>query len=88
MEADEWILAPTTSLYFAVRRHSMSAETAAVKGRWRRGTGAHGALDEALPTLRLSSYEDVKRVVEGLMLLGTRKVKDPWLLAYVSLSLL
>ncbi|KAL8435323.1 hypothetical protein ACSSS7_002576 [Eimeria intestinalis] len=83
MQPEEWILAPTTSLYFAVRKHLAAAEAPPEKRRpWRRGNGAHQKLNEAQPTLRLDSYEEVKRVVEGLLQLGTNKVDNAWLRAY------
>ncbi|KAL8443547.1 hypothetical protein Emed_006761 [Eimeria media] len=83
MQPEEWILAPTTSLYFAVRKNLAAAESPPEKRRpWRRGNGAHQKLNEAQPTLRLDSYEEVKRVVEGLLQLGTNKVDNAWLRAY------
>ncbi|KAL8269859.1 hypothetical protein Esti_006219 [Eimeria stiedai] len=83
MQPEEWILAPTTALYFAVRKHLAAVEAPPEKRRpWRRGKGAHQKLDEAQPTLRLDSYEEVKRVVEGILQLGTKKVDNAWLRAY------
>lgn len=84
MQPDEWILAPTASLYFAVRKHSASTEILPERRRaWRRGARDHEKMDDAHPTLRLDSYEEVKHVVEGILQLGTKNVESPWLRAYV-----
>lgn len=84
MQPDEWIMTPTSSLYFAVRKQSAAAEVAPEKRRlWRRGGVSHEKLNETYPTLRLESYDDVKRIVEGILRLGTRTVDNAWLKSYV-----
>ncbi|OEH74298.1 hypothetical protein cyc_03597 [Cyclospora cayetanensis] len=84
MQPEEWILAPTAYLYFAVRKNTPVTEAIPERRRriWRRRGDDHEKLHETHPTVRLETYEDVKHVVEGLLQLGTRKVDNSWLRAY------